>query len=206
MVMIQMLRGTDILLYSGIQTTTVGNVLIGEPSADGKSYTLGIPKGDQNTWTDRKLGFFGRTFRTIGLPVQGIEENIPLCWHKKVKAEFAEITGKCTVYEKKTYTRHVFNDVFFYDGRGEKTTKTGSLPADNVAVKIYSFAHVGSYIPKTGDIIVNGECSFTFDTTSEQTASESMAQFRIIAGDIAVISSVKCTVNGLLPDIEITGR
>jgi len=204
--MVQMLRGTDILLYSGIQTTTVGNVLIGEPSADGKSYTLGIPKGDQNTWTDRKLGFFGRTFRTIGLPAQGIEANIPLSWHKKVKAEYAEITGKCTVYEKSTYTKHVFNDVYFYDGRGEKTSKTGSLPTDNVIVKIYSFANDGSYIPKAGDIIVNGECSFTFDTTSEQTASASMAAFRENIGDISVISTVKCTVNGLLPDIEITGR
>lgn len=204
--MIQMLRGTDILLHSGDQTTTVGNVLIGEPSADGRSYTLGIPKGDQNIWTDRKLSFFGRTFRTIGLPVQGIEANIPLCWHKKVKAEYAEITGQCTVYEKGTYTRHVFTDVFFYDGRGEKTSKTGNLPTENAIVKIYSFAHDGSFMPKAGDIIVNGECPVIFDTATEQAASESMAELRRIAGDIIVIASVKAATNGLLPDIEITGR
>lgn len=204
--MIQMLRGTDILLHSGDQTTTVGNVLIGEPSADGRSYTLGIPKGDQNIWSDRKLSFFGRTFRTIGLPVQGIEANIPLCWHKKVKAEYAEITGKCTIYEKNTYTRHVFNDVYFYDGRGEKSTKTGTLPADNAILKIYSFAHDNSYIPKVGDIVIGGECAFVFDTTTEQTASASMASFRSSAGDIVVINSVNVKNNGLLPDLEITGR
>ena len=205
--MIQMLRGTDILLHSGDQTATVGNVLIGEPSTDGKSYILGIPKGDQNVWTDRKLSFFGRTFRTIGLPAQGIEANIPLCWHKKVKAEYAEITGKCTVYEKGTYTRHIFNDVFFYDGRGEKTSKVGSQPTDAVTVKIYSFAHDGSYIPKVGDIIVNGECAVIFDNSSEQAASTSMAALRSsVNRDIITISSVITNTNGLLPDIDITGR
>ena len=50
-------------------------------------YTLGIPKGDAHTWEGRKVGFFGDTFRVIGKPTQGIEENIPLRWNKKVKVE-----------------------------------------------------------------------------------------------------------------------
>lgn len=204
--MTQILRGTDIQLYSGNQIITVENVLIGEPSADGKSYTLGIPKGDQHIWTDRKIGFFGRIFRTVGLPAKGIEANIPLVWGQNVRAEYADITGKCTIYEKNTYTRHVFEDVFFYDGRGEKTSKTGAVPTEDITVKIYSFTHDGSYIPKPGDFIINGECSIIFDTTSEQTVSESMAEFRRLAGDVGVISSAKCTMNGLLPDIEISGR
>lgn len=204
--MAQMLRGTDILLYGSGTPEVVSNVLIGEPAADGKSYTLGIPKGDQHIWTDRKLSFFGRIFRTLGFPAKGIEANIPLSWGQNVRVEYACITGKCTVYEKNTFARHVFNGVFFVDNRGEKTSKTGSLPTEAVNAKIYSFAHDGSYIPKTGDIIVNGECSFNFDTTSEQTASASMAAFRENIGDISVITTVKCTVNGLLPDIEITGR
>lgn len=76
----------------------VDNVLIGEPSTEdivdtlnltGKrlAYTLAIPKGDTHTWTDRKVGFFGEVFRTIGNPTQGIEANIPLLWNKKVKVE-----------------------------------------------------------------------------------------------------------------------
>lgn len=78
--------------------TDVENVLIGEPSTEdivdtfnltGKrlAYTLAIPKGDTHTWTDRKVGFFGGLFRTIGEPTQGIEEMIPLSWNKKVKVE-----------------------------------------------------------------------------------------------------------------------
>ena len=76
----------------------VDNVLIGEPSTGdvtdtynltGKSlaYTLGIPKGDTHTWTDRKVSFFGKTFRTFGEVTEGIEALIPLSWNKKIKVE-----------------------------------------------------------------------------------------------------------------------
>ena len=76
----------------------VENVLVGEPSTQevidtlnltGKHlvYTLGIPKGDVHTWTDRKICFFGEAFRAIGFPTQGIEDLIPLSWNKKLKVE-----------------------------------------------------------------------------------------------------------------------
>jgi hypothetical protein len=79
-------------------TKEVDNVLIGEPSTDditnelnltGKklAYTLGIPKGDTNVWTDTVVEFFGDKFRTFGEPTQGIEAMIPLEWNKKVKVE-----------------------------------------------------------------------------------------------------------------------
>ena len=74
----------------------VEDVLIGEPTTDeikdtmsftGKLvvYTLGIPKGDTHDWTNTVVEFFGEKFLTVGAPIQGIEENIPLRWHKKVK-------------------------------------------------------------------------------------------------------------------------
>ena len=50
-------------------------------------YRLGIPKGDQHDWTDKKVSFFGQDFRTIGIPIEGIEEMIPLEWNKKVTVE-----------------------------------------------------------------------------------------------------------------------
>lgn len=79
----------------------VENVLAGEPSAEdvvneinlsGKriAYTLAIPKGDTHVWEDTEVEFFGRKFRTIGLPTEGIEENLPLSWNKKVKVECYE--------------------------------------------------------------------------------------------------------------------
>ena len=76
----------------------VDNVLVGEPSSDdviselnlsGKriAYTLAIPKGDTHAWEDTEVEFFGRKFCTIGFPIEGIEENLPLSWNKKVKVE-----------------------------------------------------------------------------------------------------------------------
>lgn len=77
-------------------STTVDNVLIGEPSTEevnevlqihGKQlrYVLAVPKGDTNDWTDKKVTFFGNPFRTLGEPTQGIEDNIPLEWNKKIR-------------------------------------------------------------------------------------------------------------------------
>lgn len=76
----------------------VENVLVGEPSAEdvanelnlsGKriAYTLAIPKGDTHVWEDTEVEFWGMTFKTVGIPTQGIDDNIPLQWNKKVKVE-----------------------------------------------------------------------------------------------------------------------
>lgn len=76
----------------------VEDVLVGQPSTDdltttleltGKriAYVLGIPKGDDHIWTDTTVRFFGKTFKTIGYPETGIQENIPLRWGQNVKVE-----------------------------------------------------------------------------------------------------------------------
>ena len=95
--------GTDALnhpIYT-IETVTVDDVLVGEPSTDevsnmlqlyGKEvkYTLAIPKGDFNSWVDTEVILpapFEGKYRTIGYPTAGIEENIPLRWNKKVRIE-----------------------------------------------------------------------------------------------------------------------
>lgn len=89
-----------------ITTTTsvdVANVLIGEPNTDditaasmlyGKviRYVLGIPKGDAHNWMDRRVSWvdaYGITHdcKTFGLPVTGVEANIPGPWHMKVRCE-----------------------------------------------------------------------------------------------------------------------
>ena len=51
-------------------------------------YQLGIPKGDTHNWTaGKKVRFFDRDWRIIGIPTQGIEDMIPLSWNKKVQVE-----------------------------------------------------------------------------------------------------------------------
>lgn len=51
------------------------------------AYNLGIPKGDTHDWKDATVKFFGAKWKTVGYPIEGIEENIPLDWHKKVMVE-----------------------------------------------------------------------------------------------------------------------
>lgn len=110
-----MIKGITIQLVTKTQTGTdalnhpiyedsiveVGNVLVGEPSAEeiantlslyGKKakYTLAIPKGDENVWTDTEVILpnpFQGKYKTIGYPTAGIEANIPLLWNKKIMVE-----------------------------------------------------------------------------------------------------------------------
>ena len=79
----------------------VDGVLVGEPSTNDitnamtmhgakLAYTLAIPKGDTNDWTDtivKLTGPFAGTYHTVGIGTAGIEENIPLRWNRKVHLE-----------------------------------------------------------------------------------------------------------------------
>ena len=109
-----MIRGISVTLTERTQTgvneinepvyeeteVTVENVLVGSPKTDeiadafklyGKKlvYTLYLPKGDSHNWEDAKVTFYGRTFRTFGLPMTLIEENIPeaVLWNTRVQVE-----------------------------------------------------------------------------------------------------------------------
>jgi|SRR5665647_105645 len=106
------IKGITVTLISKQQTGTdpfdnpvyedveieVDNVLISPTSSDDivntkdltsriAVYTLGIPKGDINTWENQEVRFFGERWRVFGIPLQGIEELIPLDWNKKVMVE-----------------------------------------------------------------------------------------------------------------------
>lgn len=107
-----MLNGIPVTLYTVTQTgtddfnrpiyaetaVTVNDVLIA-PLSDteildtvnltGKKavYQLGIPKGDTHDWENRRVSFFGKDWRVIGHPTEGIEAMIPLRWNKKVRVE-----------------------------------------------------------------------------------------------------------------------
>lgn len=110
-----MIKGISVTLYTRLQSgtdafnnptytetaITVDDVLVTPASADdiineinltGRHlvYELCIPKGDTHTWEDRKVAFFGRTFRTFGPVEEWIEANVPLRWNKKVKVEVYE--------------------------------------------------------------------------------------------------------------------
>ena len=50
-------------------------------------YNIAIPKGDTHTWLDNRVDFFGKSWRVIGFPQRGIEDNIPLDWNEKWMVE-----------------------------------------------------------------------------------------------------------------------
>lgn len=107
-----MIKGVPIILYEKEKVGTdqfnqpiyeekeiiVENVLIAPSTTDdivtstdlvGKKavYTLAIPKGDTNDWENQRVKFFGNTWLVFGFTLQGIDENIPLQWNKKVMVE-----------------------------------------------------------------------------------------------------------------------
>lgn len=76
----------------------VENVLVSPVSSDdivdatqlkGKKavYTLAIPKEDDHSWEDCTVEFFNQKWRTFGFSLEGIKENIPLKWNKKIMVE-----------------------------------------------------------------------------------------------------------------------
>ena len=75
----------DNILVSPASTDDVTNQL----NLTGKKvvYTLAIPKGDSHDWTNKVVQFFGQRWRTVGVPLEGIEDMIPLDWNKKVTVE-----------------------------------------------------------------------------------------------------------------------
>lgn len=71
---------------------TSSNDILNNVSLDGHTlvYSLAIPKGDTNEWTDAIVEFYGRKWHVIGIPLEGIEDMIPLEWNKKVTVEAYE--------------------------------------------------------------------------------------------------------------------
>jgi len=73
----------------GSTALSASDGIINELNLNGKQvkYVLAIPKGDTHDWNDKTVEFFGQKFRTIGTVIQGIEDNIPLDWNKKIAVE-----------------------------------------------------------------------------------------------------------------------
>lgn len=80
---------TPVTVDNVVVSPTTSQEILDTINLYGKSadYTLAIPKGDTHDWEDKKVSFFGQDWRVFGIPLEGIEENIPLDWNKKVTVE-----------------------------------------------------------------------------------------------------------------------
>ncbi len=76
-VLVEPVSATDILNNTSLDGHTI-------------TYSLGIPKNDENTWENAIVEFYGRKWHVIGIPLVGIESMIPLEWNKKVTVEAYE--------------------------------------------------------------------------------------------------------------------
>ena len=47
-------------------------------------YVLAIPKDDTHEWKDCSVRFFNKEWNTVGEPIQGIPNLVPLGWNRKV--------------------------------------------------------------------------------------------------------------------------
>lgn len=70
------------VLVSPVSSDTVSDQL--NLDGDVETYQLAIPKGDTNDWNNAEVFFFGKRWRVIGRPIEGMEHLIPLAWNKKV--------------------------------------------------------------------------------------------------------------------------
>lgn len=112
-----MIKGIPIILYDAVVTgeddfgheikeetpITVHNVVIGQPSSEdilseislsGKriAYNLCLPVGDDHDWENRVVEFYGRKWRTIGIPTQYMDGFMGdnFSWNKQIKVEAYE--------------------------------------------------------------------------------------------------------------------
>ena len=92
--------GADIVEREAV---TIPNVVIGQPSSDvviselsvsGKHivYNLAIPADDTHDWDNKIVEFYGRRWRTIGIPTQFMDGFMGdnWAWNKQIKVEAYE--------------------------------------------------------------------------------------------------------------------
>lgn len=82
-------KDVEILVDNVLVAPATTEDVTNQMSLTGKkiSYTIGIPKGDTHDWEEKEVRFFGKRWKTVGIPLEGIEELIPLEWNKKVMVE-----------------------------------------------------------------------------------------------------------------------
>lgn len=107
-----LLTGIPVILYDKVKTGTdafnapvytetaveVKNVLVCPVSTEdivtaqqlyGKRavYELCIPKEDSHDWENRTVEFYGKKWKTFGIPLEWINHLVPGDWNRKVKVE-----------------------------------------------------------------------------------------------------------------------
>lgn len=90
--------------------------------------------------------------------------------------------SNCTVYKFNGtgFDRYYIPACHWQENKARNVLKSGDQNADSVTVYIPLGSITAENVPETAakDIIVEGECNFTFDNSNEQTASQSLKKLR----------------------------
>ena len=80
---------SEIVVENVLVSPTLSDDVVNQLNLTGRKavYTLAIPKGDKNDWENKEVKFLNQRWRTFGIPLEGIEDLIPLDWNKKVMVE-----------------------------------------------------------------------------------------------------------------------
>lgn len=78
---------SDVLVAPASSTDLPANI---DLSTAKTVYTMAIPKGDTHQWRGQEVEFFNSRWKVIGDVLEGIEDNIPLRWNRKVTVEKCE--------------------------------------------------------------------------------------------------------------------
>lgn len=113
----------------------------------------------------------------------------------------------CTLYrynaETEGYDRVFIPSVYWHESKGGNTLKSGLQSVHSTTVYVYDKANLP--LNPTKDLLVKGECSFTFDNTSPKSISDSFAKFKKQYKFVTVMSVDDCFYGGL-PHCEITAK
>lgn len=113
----------------------------------------------------------------------------------------------CTLYrynaETEGYDRVFIPSVYWYESKGGNTLKSGLQSVHSTTVYVYDKAVLP--LTPTKDMLVKGNCSFTFDNSSSETVSKSFAEFKKQYKFVTMMSADDCFFGGL-PHCEITAK
>lgn len=99
------------------------------------------------------------------------------------------------------YVRGVISGCFCYDTKQSTLNRTGMQNTDTFVVVIDTMIDMA--FSEGYDMVVNGECNFEIDNTSEATISNSIKELKT-NHDVYTISSVERNLYGDIPNIKLS--
>ncbi len=112
----------------------------------------------------------------------------------------------CTLYNFNSITqgfdRYYISAVMWQENRAAKVTKQGLQSSDGVNIYIPSENIPDIQVTVTKDILVQGNCDFKFDNSTQQTVSESLKQLKKDYPKYVTVHTVDNKQYGNLPGLS----